>query len=212
MIYDRIDLVAIGTWAKNFRPRGLTLTFGTNLKGGDKYTSLTDVVLPYGTLVGGDQLSVSNFGPGGSDSGTGGVYFSSVANVLVPYGITFLEDLVIGGKPYPTGLFTVDYDYAFLMNTIQLVDVNKKALLSVHDIESGELMTFARPTADIRRLVMYKDGVGMDAEAFACYSIVFKSVVTLAEVNAFNALHPNDTNPIIIDDGAMGTPNILVSA
>ena len=207
-IYDRIDLVAIGTWAKNFRPLAVVLSWGTNLVGGDKFDSLSNVVLPYGTWVGDTQLSAAV-----CLTGTvvpGGVYFVTVANVLIPYGTKFTLASTIGGKTYPVGTFLAPA--TFDMALTQLVDINNKAIFSVHNVSTDEQIDFTRPTADIRRLIMYRSGVGVDAEVFACYNIVFKTTVTLAEVKAFNLLHPSDVNPIIIDDGSVKNSSFIIPA
>lgn len=205
MIYDRIDLVTTGTWARNFRPNGVVIQFGTNLDGGDKYTNLTSVVLPYGAIVNGITLSTINYA--GGTATTGGVSFTNASTVVIPYGVKFTTALTIGGVLYPAGIFN---SKAFLMNTTQLVDINNKAIFSVHNIASNEAIAFTRPTADIRRLIMYKDGIGIDSDIFCCYSIVFKTNLTLADITNFNKLHPSDLNPIIIDDGTGKNSTYLI--
>jgi hypothetical protein len=205
MIYDRIDLITTGTWSKNFRPNGVALQFGNSLDGGNKYTNLTDVVLPYGAIADGVTLSTINLG--GGVVATGGVRFSSVATAVIPYGVKFTTALTIGGGLYPAGIFNAR---DFLMNTIQLADINNKAIFSVHNIASNEQIAFVRPTADIRRLIMYKNGIGIDSDVFCCYSIVFKTNLTLADIINFNKLHPSDLNPIIIDDGSTKNSTYLI--
>lgn len=208
MIYDRIDLVAIGTWANNFRPTGLTITFGSNVSGG--YTSsktLTNVTLPYGSLVNGVKLTTTNIA--GGTAVPNGVSYASVSDVIVPFGVKFNAQTTIDGITYPAGTYLPST--SFTMNTVQLIDVQGNVIFSVHGTESNELITFKRPVANIRRLIMYKDGIGVDTAPFACYSIVFKTSATLAEVNAFNKAHPSDTNPIIIDDGSVLNPKYLLS-
>lgn len=321
MIYDRIDLIPIGTWAKGFRPQGLLLSFGTNLFGGDVYTSLTDTILPYGTVIdsivksredlvnytvsttlpycygtavltaftgafnmGGKMgfspntvfteitfpagvfslnklidvgtsqvinvgdgdgvtfsgefkfdttallndysmpfgvivtaynpeiadassitLSATNYGKFGVLA-TGGVKFSAgtvLTGVRIPYGTNFTAALTIDGVAYAKGIFKVPAAYQFQMNTTQLVTTAGTAIFSVHGIDSDELITFARPTVDIGRLIMYKDGVGVACDTFACYKIEFKLLVTALDIKNFNLLHPSDVNPVIIDDGSM---------
>jgi hypothetical protein len=209
-IYDRIDLVAIGTWAKNFRPLAVVLSFGTDLTGGDKHTALINVTLPFGANVGGSVLSTTNCA--GGTIVAGGVHFDAVSDVIIPFGTKFTAAMDIGGKSYPTGVLPVASASRFLMQTVQLVDINGKAIFSVHGTETDEQIDFTRPTADIRRLIMYKEGVGIDTPVFACYNIVFKTVVTLAEVKAFNLLHPSDVNPIIIDDGSVKNSTFIIPA
>jgi hypothetical protein len=201
MIYDRIDLKVTGTWANNFRPNGVTIAFGNNIVGGDVYPSLTNVVLPYGAIVGAAEsvLSAANCSTGFIT--TGGVGFTSIDNVFIPYGVRFAVSLTIDTKTYPAGVFKCTD--SFQMNTIQLVDVNKKAIFSVHNVDTDELITFTRPTANISRLILYKAGIGVDTTVFACYSVVFRTNVTAADVKAFNLLHPSDVNAIVVDDGSV---------
>lgn len=90
----------------------------------------------------------------------------------------------------PNGLVLTFADYPsgdlFQMQTIQLVDVNGKAIFSVHNIDSDEVIAFNKPTVAIKRLVMYRDGIGIDAPTFACSSIVFKTNVLMSDIWKFN--------------------------
>lgn len=212
MIYDRIDLVATGSWYKNFRPNGVTISFGDNLDCGDIHASLTDVTLPFGAVVGASEitLSTATAAAAGGIVTASGVYFASVSNVLIPYGVKFTAAQTIGGISYPAGTFKSGC--AWTMNTIQLVDINSKAIFSVHGTDSDEQIAFTRPTADIRRLVMYKEGMGIDVPVFACYGIVFKSTLTLTDITNFAKLHPSDLNPVIVDDGTAKNSSYIISA
>ena len=282
-IYDRIDLKVLGDWAKNFRPNGLVLSFGTNLDGGARHTVLagpctlpvgitigsavkqaevitnytvnksslpktalnttltgaraysngvifpsnfnfTQKVLPQGvadpgnnyvpqgTLVSGqiDQLTSENVTLSTSSLAYGtygarGVTFPSTVtlnNLYIPFNTKFLQAQIIEGITY-TGIYELGLNEKFLMQTVQLITVEGKAVISVHDIASDETMAFNRPATDIDRLIMYRNGIGIDAEIFACYNIIFKTNITAADIDAFNKLHPSDVNPIIIDDGSM---------
>jgi hypothetical protein len=196
MISDRIDLKAIGLWTNLFRPSGITITFGTKVRNGDYYSLLTNVILPYGAVVGATVLSTGTLV-------TGGVYFDSVMQVTIPYGVRFIVPLVANEHSYPVGVYKMPPEDTFLMDTIQFIDVSGKVIFSVHDVESGETISFAKPTANISRLVMYRNGVGIPAEAFYCYSILFKISIAAADIAKFNLLHPSDLNPSISDDGSV---------
>jgi hypothetical protein len=208
MICDRIDLKAIGTWTKGFRPSGITISFGSNLRGGDYYSYLTNVTLPYGTIVGTTTLSSTKCLTGTMVAN--GVWFSSVVQVLIPYGVTFKVATTLNSKLYPAGVFKIPAEDTFLMDTVQLLDVNNKVIFSVHDIESGETVSFAKPTANLDRLIMYKDGLGVNSDAFVCYSILFKISISATDIAAFNKLHPSDLNPIIIDDGSVQDSRYII--
>lgn len=291
-VYDRIDLKVTGTWYKNFRPNGLTLSFGTNLAGGDVYTSLSNVTLPYGIIIGSmvrkkqivtnykvnnlnmpktidglqltgvtptstgvlfsdttifdskifpegvtdpggkalpnntlvschiDSTSVSNIVLSATNLGlgtavSGGVVFSpsvTLNDVYIPFGVKFITATTIKGKTYPIGIFKIATSDKFLMQTVQLIDSKGAAIISVHDTESDELLAFNRPTTDISRLVMYRKGVGVDADPFGCYSIVFRTNITLADIQAFNKNHPSDIDPLIVDDGSVANPKYIIPA
>lgn len=326
-IYDRIDLKASGTWVNNFRPNGLVLSFSNNIKGGESFSSVTNVLLPYGTTIreikthrqdiagyvasvnlpksvqtgqtipgatvtgntiylpdtiiftriffpAGTKLltplvsrnaeptinpqtfdtdttvqgtykfresgaSMDTWGyigfgavieghilaksyPGGDTGQTN--YLQGISNelngarvsadvdaidVFIPFGVTFKAAVTINSKQFPIGLFSCDPADAFLMNTIQLLDATNTVVFSVHDIASEEVIAFVRPKANINRLIMYKDGIGVDATTFACYGIVFRTNITAAMLAAFNAIHPSDINPVVVDDGSVKDPNII---
>lgn len=179
--------------------------------------------MPYGCIVTGTveggsykNITLSKLDPLVSSFGvltTDGVTFSgnaSLLNVFIPYGTNFTKAMIIGGDSFAIGVFQTDTVNAFQMQTTQLIDINGKAIFSVHDIDSGETVCFTRPTADIGRLVMYCKGIGVDSDPFACYSIVFKTTITAAQVVAFNKLHPSDLNPVIIDDGTLSNVNVII--
>ena len=216
-----------------FRSSGLVDSNGTSIGmyfGVD--TTLTDIkladnvgaiCLPWGVTVSGhvDGFTASDVILSKTDSftiGAGSVTSTSVLfgdnvqleGVLIPFGTNFLKAINIGSDSYPAGVYQPSGADLFDMNTIQLIDVNNKAITSVHGVSSGEIIAFNTPTADIGRLVMYKDGVGVDTPIFACYTIIFKTIVTAAQVAAFNKDHPSDVNPIIIDNGSASNPNIIL--
>ena len=211
MIYDRIDLKAIGTWAKNFRPTGLILSFGTNLTGGNVSENLLNTTVPYGCYYGDTKLTIANNCGGIAVSGQ--LVFETIPTLTIPYGIVFSQDLIIGGIPYPKGTFNVPSDSQFIMKIVQVVDVNNSLIANVGDVKTDEVITFKRPTADIKRLIMYKEGVGIDTDTFACYNIVFKATVTVGDVNNFNKLHPPGTTPlaVIVESGYTSPIKSIVS-
>ena len=305
MIYDRIDLKASGSWAKNFRPNGLVLSFGSNLAGGDTYshdTSIpgaaisgltTNVILPYGTvitLLRREQQNVYNYtvnnkalpytaagyklsgaiataagvtfptgfvfskkimpqgvpDPGGLTMPNGTIVSGSLASTAwtgskilsttelafgsvvaggvkialpysacvyrIPYGTKFTKALLIGSTTYKIGTLQPPVSEQFTMELVQLIDITGKAVFSFHGIKNNELIAFNRPAADIARLVMYRSGVGIACDPFACYSITFKTNVTAADIQAFNSTHTSDIQPIIVDDGSVKNPDFIIPA
>lgn len=326
-IYDRIDLKSSGTWINNFRPNGLVLSFSNNVKGGETFNSVSNVLLPYGANIqkitvprkdmnsyvcssklptssqtgqtmpsvtianncvhfpdtiifthfffpAGTQLLTPLQSPNGDpyipaqtfssdtivqgtykfrESGasrdtwgyvgfgaivtgyisakdyTGGDtgqtnYLEGITNepngarvasdvyakgVFIPFGVTFKEPTVINGKSFAAGLFPCDPQDAFLMETVQMLDTTGVVVFSVHNIASEEVIAFVRPKANIGRLIMYKEGIGINTTTFACYGIVFRTNITAAMLAAFNLLHPSDINPVVVDDGSVKDPNII---
>lgn len=303
MIYDRIDLKATGTWAKNFRPNGLVLSFGSNMTGGDVYSHdssiigdaingmTTNVVLPYGTVISlirrevqylynyvvnnkalpytsaGYKLSgsiataagvtfptgfvitkkvmpngvsdpggltmpngtvISGHLPAGAWSGSrtlsaselafgtavaGGVKIAlpySACTFRIPYGIKFTKALLIGGVTYQIGTFQPPASAQFTMELVQLVDITGRVIFSSHGIKNNELIAFNRPATDIARLVMYRNGIGKACDPFACYSVTFKTNITAADIQAFNATHTSDLKAIVVDDGSVKNPEFII--
>lgn len=149
----------------------------------------------------------------GGISTIGGIKFASnvqLTDVYIPFGTKFSTALTIGGKGFAAGTLKVAPQDQFSMQTVQLVDSTLKAVLSVHDVATDETLAFNRMTADVYRLLMYRLGVGIDSTTYACYGITFKTTITLADITAFNKLHPGDVNPIIIDDGTIVDPNYII--
>ena len=107
IIYDRIDLKVTGTWYKNFRPNGLTLSFGKNLSGGDKYDTLIGATLPYGSVIGDitkKQETVINYTVDSMQlpKTTDGLQLSGVG--ATASGVLFPSTVIFDSKVFPQGV------------------------------------------------------------------------------------------------------------